>query len=352
MTNGRCILLTPPGGAAIAVIRLVGDGVPDFVAAHFSKPVRAGRCAHGILSDGNRVLDDPVVVISASGRVADLNLHGGPWVVQSVIELARRRGYSIEESNAAPLPGDAVDAESEFSREVLQYLPTATTELAVRALLAQEAAWRKWKHSSVTVDDVAAALADRSMHWLLHPPRVAIVGVPNVGKSTLANQLFAQERAITADEPGTTRDWVGELANLDGLAVMLVDTPGWRKTTDPIERDAIAQSREQVRTADLVVLVLDPTQPRATGQTALERAHPHALRVVNKADWAAIWHGDGREIHTVATTGIGVDLLRATIRQRFLGADPFDTTRPRPWTNRQRDILQRVLTGGGAISEL
>jgi small GTP-binding protein len=352
VTNGRCILLTPPGGAAIAVIRLVGDGVPDFVAAHFSKPVHAGRCMHGNLSDGDRVLDDAVVVISDSGRVADLNLHGGPWVVRSVIDLARRRGFSIEENASLPLPGVALDAETELSREVLQYLPMATTELAVRALLAQESAWQSWKQSTVTSDGVAAALADQSMHWLLHPPRIAIVGVPNVGKSTIANQLFAQERVITADEPGTTRDWVGELANLDGLAVTLIDTPGSRETTDLIEREAIARSREQVIAASLVVLVLDPTQPRAPEQEALERAHPHALRVVNKADRAAIWHGDGPALYTVATTGTGVDLLRATIRRHFLGPDPFDLTRPRPWTDRQREILRRVLAGRGTISEL
>src|SRR6185503_2714425 len=96
--------------------------------------------------------------------------------------------------------------------------------------------------------------------WMLHPPRVAIVGEANVGKSTLANQLFAQERSITADLPGTTRDWVGEVANVDGLPVTLVDTPGVRETADEVEREAIARSGEQVAAADLILLVLDATR--------------------------------------------------------------------------------------------
>jgi tRNA modification GTPase len=86
--ENRAMLLTPPGGAAIAVVRLVGDRVEHFLRAHFSSPVPEGRCVHGSLSDGGRVVDDPVVVVSAGGRVADVSLHGGPWVVRSVLELA------------------------------------------------------------------------------------------------------------------------------------------------------------------------------------------------------------------------------------------------------------------------
>src|SRR5690606_12064877 len=104
--------------------------------------------------------------------------------------------------------------------------------------------------------------------------------------STLANQLFAQERSITADLPGTTRDWVGEIANLDGLAVMLIDTPGLRMTDDLVEREAIERSGQQVRAADLVVVVLDASVPAAE-QLAHRQAHPNALIVVNKCDRAA-----------------------------------------------------------------
>jgi small GTP-binding protein len=338
--SGRAILLTPVGGAAIAVVRLTGDGVAEFLRAHFDQPMVAGRCVHGTLTDGERVLDDPVVAISGNGRVADLNLHGGPWVVRSVLELARRSGFGIDESPGLPLPAEAVDAATELEREVLQYLPMAATELGVRVLLAQEAAWERLGHSPTDAADVTAILEDRALDWLLHPPRVAIVGVPNVGKSTLANQLFAQQRSITADLPGTTRDWVGEVANVDGLSVMLVDTPGLREAQDGVEREAIERSQDVIAAADLVVLVLDPTQPRQPGQAALERAYPQALRVMNKTDRQGLWDVEGSVIRTVATTGAGIDVLRERTRRHFLGPAPFDVTRLRCWTARQRELLR------------
>ena len=344
MSKGRCILLTPPGGAAIAVVRLAGDGVSQFLRDHFDRPVKPGRCVHGMLRDGRREIDDPVVVVSADGRVADVSLHGGPWVVRSVLELARRKGFDVDEAPSLPLPAEAVDANSQIAREVLQYLPMATTELALRTLLAQEQAWERLGVSSPDAAAVTEVLADRTLHWLLHPPRVAIVGVPNVGKSTLANRLFGQERSITADVPGTTRDWVGELANVEGLAVMLVDTPGLRQTVDPIEREAIDRSREQVTGADLVVLLLDPTQPREPGQAALEREYPHAVRVLNKSDRPPLWEPQGDVIRTVATTGQGVDALRSSVQRRFLGPAPYEISRPRCWTDRQREALRRLIS--------
>jgi small GTP-binding protein len=337
------ILLTPPGGAAIAVVRIVGHGVGPFLGKYFSKPVGAGQCVHGSLVDGRSVIDDPVVVLHAGGAVADINVHGGPWVVQSVLELARREGFEVVERPGAPSPDEAVDADTELGQEVLRYLPMARTELALRALLAQEAAWRMRNLSSEGRLRAQEVLADRSLYWLLHPPRVAIVGAPNAGKSTLANQLFAQERSITSDLPGTTRDWVGEIANVDGLAVMLVDTPGVRETPDEIERDAIGRAKAEIGGADLVVLVLDPTQP-PKGQQPLIDHYRDAICVINKSDRPATWDACGRHerLHTVATNGHGVDDLRRAIGRRFLGAARFDILRPRWWTGRQQAVLERA----------
>src|SRR4051812_12407047 len=91
----RAIPLTPSGAAAIAVVRIVGPRVAAFLEARFSRPAKAGRAVHGELrDDAGGVLDDPVVaVLDFDATVADLNLHGGPWVVTSVLELLRREGF-------------------------------------------------------------------------------------------------------------------------------------------------------------------------------------------------------------------------------------------------------------------
>ena len=343
MTTDRALLLTPPGGAAIAVVRLSGPGVAAFLHRHFSKIARPCRAVHGDVSDGSRVLDDPVIVVSSDGTVADINLHGGPWVVRSVLELARRNGFEeVTATQGEALLPESVDARSELEREVLTHLPLARTELGVRVLLAQEPAWATRDGSPIATERM---LNDRSLWWLLHPPRVAIVGQANVGKSTLANQLFAQERSITADLPGTTRDWVGEIADIDGLPVMLVDTPGLRATNDPIEAAAIARAGDQVATADLVIVVLDASQPDLSEQASLARQYPDAICVLNKFDRSAPaaverWPG---AIRTVATSGQGLDALRRVIAARF-GCESLDINRARCWTPRQFEML-RVASG-------
>ena len=322
------MLLTPPGAAAIAVVRIGGPRVERFLAAHFSRPARAGHAVHAELRDGERVLDDPVVVLDATGQNADINLHGGPWVVTSVLDLLRREGFELVESSQDTLPADAVDADDPLWRDVLTHLPLARTEQALRVLLAQPGAWARGE---------LPRRDDASLWWLLHPPRVAIVGPPNVGKSTLANQLFAQERSITADLPGTTRDWVGEMANLDGLAVMLVDTPGVRETSDAIERIAIERSGAEVKRADLIVLVLDASAQMTAEERSLIAAYPDAIVVLNKSDRAA-GNAMPSGIPTVATTGDGIDELRVEIRKRF-GCESFDEHRARWWTERHWNTL-------------
>ncbi len=353
---GKAIVLTATGAAAVAVIRLCGAGLGPFLQTHFSRPVRPGRCVYGRIVDAQRVVDDAVAVLHEGGSTLDLSIHGGPWVVRSVLELARREGFDLVPGSTAPLPAEACDGTSALEVEMLQWLPAARTELALRTLLAQPQAWaalrdaiRRGRTSPRVLADIAA---DRSLHWLLNPPRIAIIGPPNVGKSTLANQLFAQERSITADVPGTTRDWVGEIADIDGLAAMLVDTPGLRTTEDAIEQEAIARGREQIAAADLVVLVLDAARALGGQEYQMLQAHADAIVVVNRCDLAVDGGADvPGALRTIATRGQGVDRLRSLIRERF-GCESIDPAQPRCWTARQRRILQRADTRSAALDEL
>ncbi len=343
--TNAAILLTPragSAGSAIAVLRLHGPEVREFLRRFFSKPARAGRCVHGELRDGEQVIDDPVVVLGEKGLWADLNVHGGAWVINAVLDLARREGFEVIESSL-PLADVAMnEVPSLMEREMLAHLPLARTELAIRALLEQPAAWSEMLAKREAMD-VAAMLGDRSLWWLLHPPRVAIVGEPNVGKSTLANRLFGQTRSITADVPGTTRDWVEEPANLEGLAIHLVDTPGQRKSDDALEEAAIAASREKIEQSDLRICVLDAT----CRPGKIERAE---LLVMNKIDCERGW--DFKSLGAIeisAKTGRGIDELIRQIRARFGLHGPWKAG-AKWWTQRQREILSQSLKNGPAYA--
>jgi small GTP-binding protein len=338
MESHSAIVLTPAGVGAIALIRLRGPKTGEFLSRHFSKPVVANRCIHGQLHDGEQILDDPVVVLAPDSSWADINLHGGVWIVESVLELCSREGFEIIQPTDGVFAESVMEGDSIIEREMLAELPRATTELALRALLAQPIAWVRGPI------EPAMMLADRALWWLLHPPRVAIVGSPNVGKSTLANRLFGQERSITADVPGTTRDWVGEMANLDGLAVMLVDTPGARQSDDELEQAAIAGSREQINAADLLIVVHDVTHVEDAGEAY--PAGSNAIHVMNKIDRVKSAQRRGKmpvsqgsdSLAISALRGDGIiDLIQAI--HRHFGLENFDINRPRWWTARQRQLL-------------
>jgi small GTP-binding protein len=362
--EATAMLLTPrgadAGGSAIAVVRLRGRGALEFLQKHFSKPIVAGRPVHGELKDAGQTIDDPVVVIADDGGFADINLHGGAAVIGAVFELARRDGFTSVENHISAMDIAFDEAASTLQREMLALLPLARTELALRALLEQPAAWAAAMQEETL--DYSAILLDRSLWWLLHPPQVALVGAPNVGKSTLANQLFGRERSITADVAGTTRDWVGEIANIDGLAVVLVDTPGMRGTVDPLEAAAIRAGAEKIQESDLVIHVLD-----AACEPSGDIEESAGLIVINKTDCPPAWDfsrirrnssspgmaipgllnaEDARRplqfIPISAKTGHGIDLLRRQIAAQF-GVELQWKSRPCWWTDRQRDALRRAL---------
>jgi tRNA modification GTPase len=146
---------------------------------------------------------------------------------------------------------------------------------------------------------------------------LAIVGRPNVGKSSLFNRLVERERAIVTATPGTTRDLVSETVAIGGIPVKLVDTAGIRQALDEAESIGIRKSMEALADADLVLVVLDASQP-ATSEDAqlLSQAESRAVIVVgNKSDLGIEDQGLGvrKVVLTSATTGAGITELRAAI---------------------------------------
>jgi tRNA modification GTPase len=148
---------------------------------------------------------------------------------------------------------------------------------------------------------------------------LAIIGRPNVGKSSLFNRLLEQDRAIVTEIPGTTRDLVSEQTSIAGIPVRLMDTAGLRESADVVESLGIERSYQAAADADLIVVVLDASAPLQTeDEQMLERFEPHRpVIAVNKSDLAQTPHAIDGSIPVSAKTGGGIEQLRAEILRRL-----------------------------------
>jgi tRNA modification GTPase len=170
--------------------------------------------------------------------------------------------------------------------------------------------------------------------------QVAIVGAPNVGKSSLFNALLGTSRAIVADVPGTTRDLVTDRLDVGGLEVTLIDTAGLRLTADPVELEGVSRSRGAAGIADLTLVVVDLSEPYdASTEETLQTAENTRVIVGSKADLPARWHRDG-VVEVSARTSEGLDGLRARMLEALdLGQS---TERPAITNIRHLDLLERA----------
>jgi tRNA modification GTPase len=148
--------------------------------------------------------------------------------------------------------------------------------------------------------------------------RVAIVGAPNVGKSSLFNALVGSARAIVTEIPGTTRDLVSETIDLDGLRVTLVDTAGLRETADVVEAEGVNRSTGAARAVDLVLVVADLSRDGSLDEArnTLQNIDNKGFIVGNKSDLAHRW--SAREVLEIsAVSGDGLDLLRHRVAEEM-----------------------------------
>jgi tRNA modification GTPase len=158
---------------------------------------------------------------------------------------------------------------------------------------------------------------------------MALIGRPNVGKSSLFNALLSQERSIVTEIPGTTRDLVSELTNLEGIPVRLLDTAGIQKSNDPVEQLGVDRSYGAMADADAILLVVDISQKATVEDEHLKESLGalSSMVVMNKADLPDAWGpeekvryaGDRPCIEVSAKTGFGIHELRSTIMKHLFG---------------------------------
>jgi len=307
-----------PGAAALATIEVIA--VDGTLATLWERtfpgnPPRPGRASHRALG----TIDDGVVATIAPDR-AILFPHGGPAIVRGVLAWLAGHGVRIRGEGDAPEPTALYpEAADPIEAHALAAIARAASPSAIPLLLAQRELWAR-HGPPAAIDDRA-----RRLGRLIVTPRVALVGAPNAGKSTLTNALAGREVAIASEIAGTTRDAVSVRLALDGLVVEWFDTPGVRdEGGDPIEREALRLARTLLGAADLVIAVAEPGG-RLPDRAALGGREAD-LRVATKADLGGV---PGADLAVSAATGAGLDAFARLVRARLVRDE--DLASDEPW---------------------
>ena len=176
---------------------------------------------------------------------------------------------------------------------------------------------------AVVLKGITSLLADARRGRLVREgATVVLAGRPNVGKSSLFNVLMGADRAIVTSAPGTTRDLITEPIDIDGVAITLVDTAGARDAVDAVEREGVARARQARGVSDLIVVIVDRSEPLTVDDLALleETTPQRRLIVANKSDLPAANDIDGA-LHVSAATGDGLRALRCAMVRELTGGE-------------------------------
>ena len=194
-------------------------------------------------------------------------------------------------------------------------------------------------------------------------PRIAIIGKPNVGKSSLMNLILGEDRAIVTDIPGTTRDVIEEFVNIKGIPLKIVDTAGIRATDDLVEKIGVEKSREHMKLADLALVVLDSSRPldQEDIQILENIDQTKSLVILNKTDLDCKMDIEGLKsyvdpeniINISALKGHGIDLIHDRIEDLVFEGKISDSSDLMITNSRHRDaIYKSMISIGDAINSL
>jgi tRNA modification GTPase len=377
-------IATPAGRGAIGVIRLSGAAVPDIarrLLGVLPAPRRATlasfRNARGEAQDRGIALYFPAPHSYTGEPVLEQQGHGGIAVMQSVLRSCLDAGARLAEpgefTRRAFLEGkldlaqaeavaDLIDASSrEAARSALRSLEGEFSSaigalrarlIELRALTEALLDFPEEQVESVHRDDAAARLhavklqlrevlaKSRQGSLLRAGIHVVLAGRPNVGKSSLLNRLAGDERAIVTPVAGTTRDALREPIQIDGVALVLVDTAGLRAATDLVERLGIERTRQELERADLLLVVHEAGESQPPPPDL--PAGVQRIDVYNKVDLAPGFSAPRGALAVSARTGAGLERLRKAI----LSAAGWSDTGESVFLARERHL--RALERAGA----
>jgi tRNA modification GTPase len=361
-------LATPPGRGGIGVVRLSGPRAQEIAQSFVERPgafePRHATFTRLVLPSRGAI--DHVVVISYPGPasytgedVVEISAHGSPVLLQQIVGAALERGARLAARGEFTLRAFLNGRLDLVQAEAVADLVAASTPLQARAAFDQldgtltarmgdidaqlldlavrfEASLDFPEEGYTFIDEAegarrigeiaaqveALACEGRRGRLLREGITVAIVGRPNVGKSSVFNRLAGAERAIVHAAPGTTRDLISEIVDMNGLAVTLVDTAGVRPAEDAVEAEGVRRANQSIAAADLVLAVFDTSAPLSVEDRSLLKqteSRPRLI-VLNKADLPVVWTADmlgseGEAVTVSARDGKGMDLLRGAIAE-------------------------------------
>jgi len=361
-------IATPPGAGGLGVVRISGPqaraiagAILRFREGHQWKPWRIAH-AH-LLDEDGAAIDEVLVAFFAAPRsytaedVVEISCHGSPVVLRHCVARALRAGARAAEPGEFTLRAYLNGRIDLPQAEAVRDLIAATTLYQARVAAGQlegsvSRAVKPVKDRLVglislleagidfaeddvpvapaeeidarlaaVIEDLERLLATYAWGKYVHDGMtLAIVGRPNVGKSSLFNALLGTDRAIVTDIPGTTRDTVSESFSLEGVPVRLVDTAGIRDSQDLVERLGIERTERAMADADITLVVLDLGEPLSDADRGLlARAERQGWRVVvgNKSDLPRRLEPGVEEIAVSAQTGAGIAELKRLLVKRI-----------------------------------
>ena len=350
-------IATAPGRGGVGVVRVSGPDIAALATAILGRVPDARHATYSRFLDGEGgVLDEGIALHfvaphSFTGeQVLELQGHGGPVVLnlllQRCVELGARLAEPGEFTRRAYLNGKLDLAQAEAVADVIDAASGEAARSAVRSLsgafsarigelvegltrlrmlveatldfpeeeidfLEQADAFGRLDKIDASLQAVRAQARQGAL--LREGLTVVLIGQPNVGKSSLLNQLAGFEAAIVTEIAGTTRDTVREAIQIQGVPLHIIDTAGLRDTADAVEKIGIARTWAAVEKADVALLLVDAAHGVSEPETAILQRLPEGARLTlhNKIDVTAdAPRVAGNEIWLSAKTGAGVDLLR------------------------------------------